>query len=1393
MKRVKRLLAMVLALVLLVGMVPAPVRASGTDSLLETSETKSAAGTAAFVEDAEEISESTEIQDESGELETVTAESGETDTVEEIQVKDDVEGREESAADEVPNMQEEPAADEVPDMQEEPTTDEVLDTQEEPDADDTPEEKVEPMRTASVQDGYEQVESVLSGNDYVVVYQDEQSSKYYALTWDGENFSATEGTVSGGTFTPESAVDESAIFWTYTKGNNKGFTLKDSSNIKVAMAYNEELSSTGQMMFGVSNNNSSLIIKAFWKSYYLSYSSFQWKVSDTQPEGKFSFYRKPDKADNLLCPDDAEGDEMPQYPDQGAVRINKTATSDDFNGTGVARVELGTTGVPMKKGVDVVIVLDVSTSMTDNGSQKMNHAKRAACDFVDKVLGDNADGSKSNNRVGVVTFAGWENNSGNRRLFPLKNALAKEEIKTAINRLTPYAGTDYDYAFSEASAVLQEAVPGRDTYIVFMTDGAPSKYNNILWEKDNTVSLVKGATSNDLANAKTAKDNGAIVYSIGFDMNFSELNNGFDSAQAQSILKRIATDKNHYIPADDEEELNKAFADIATSIRKAGTNAVVTDQIGNLYDLKTTKALPNGKGDLSFVPNIEVALYDVYTKAEVGTTVDGQEITLNDVGKRKGTKTVVETVTFDSDGSGATSNLKSGNIMDKDGNITAEKFSYNAENKTFTWTVGDITEQEAVISYYVYLKGSMEGERGDGLYDTNEYAKLNYINYKGNAAEQTFTEPKMPWGAAVVNYEFYLVNNAGLPVNSRGDVIPFENRIKISDVKQAKFNWNSATNVEAQVEAKKFVPAGYTLHIEDAVYTAHAVSSGDGSHDITGTIPEGSQESTNMYQADAQYTNSYVAFGVLNRTTLIPDAVVLDYGKSVTIDVMANDLVMDAVLDSVGAENADIQDVKLGEGSTETLSEDFASVVSLTNGTATVLNGKITYVPTRYMDSIDRFLYAARVTTSSAEVGEPDVNYYRYQKVSVIPATTVYYEDDFGNTADGDKTNGIVYSGLWKSEGNGAQDEQDNGTVTADGHPYGSDSSYADNATFSAGSAHKVVGTRDVNTTACFTFKGTGFDLIGRTDTESTSIAVKVEKVEKDSLQQVSFQKVDTAYNSGTLYQIPVYECHGLDYGEYTVSIIVGQSGEANTFYLDAIRIYDPIDPANTADAAEANAHYVEDKEANAAVTELRRILLSQYTGGTLGGAIYVDGENTDSVSSYENIGPNNEIYLKGGQSIGLLIETSADPASVQIGAKAPDGTAVFKAGSDTSSERTFTLNTATDMYYDITDTLNFTVKDESGVKSAQLVVTNTGEEDTIVSLTHLKITYADAGRETSLITDETVVANTLKVASARAAGTSDHGSASNPPEAEPEEKPTGQIFEKLNKVIRKIFGRWLA
>ena len=1250
---------------------------------------------------------------------------------------------------------------------------------------------------------YEQVNRVTAGEEYLIVYcvNSYYGSSYYALTADGNSVTATQVYPSDGEI--ELRAEENNVLWTVNNNSIQinGRTLKATEYYG---SYSVSLSSNYDGTNFVVNDDN--MIRAYvggMSGYrYLSYSDYEWSVSRSS-NSNFTFYQKhdgpdipsvdPGEADDPLYSDEAEGGDYPQYPNQGSVRTTKTATADNFRENGVAQVELGVTGVPMKQGVDIVLVLDVSTSMDDNN--KMEDAKAAAKNFVENyVFAPNADGTQSNNRLGLVTFSGYGRNSydgtGNDIQYQLKNANAKQNILDTIDRLDTNAGTDYDFAFSGADDVLNHALDTREKYVVFMTDGAPSKYNARTASSQGFDNYKDRVVNSQLTTAQELKNNypGVKVFTIGFDMaeGSTVLTGGwgedysFSAEQCRTVLQNLATDPSYYINADNGEALYAAFESIGSSLRKAGTEAVVTDEIGSAYTLQKTTSQ-----GFDTTPVIEVKSYE-----------------LDENGSRTGEPTVIETVTFENDGATATSSVKGQLTVDNNGSFAAQYFSYDVsgwgDNKTetFTWNIGDINDTEIVLSYYVYLKGSMTGERGDGIYPTNERAVLDYVNYLGHDAQRTFERPVLPWGAATVTYEFYLVNEQGQPVNSAGTVIPFEERVKVVSPQTERFNWNSQTEIDASLKAEDYVPDGYTLHIPDATFTAHAVSSGNGSMSAAGTVPEGSADSTKYGNNDPQCTSTWVAFGVLNRTTLIPDSIVLDYGKKVKIDVMENDLLQNAVLNSVAKEDALGDDFNFEDDKTLELADGFGASVKAANGTAEVKDGVVEYTPEKYMDSIDRFLYSASITMGT-EDGQTETQ-YKYQTVSVIPATTVYYEDNFGSTEDEDGTNGIVFSGAWTEvqEGTAGSEYQDNGTVAEDRHPYGNDSSYVENDKLSAGSAH-VVYAKDGSATASFTFKGTGFDLISRTDSKSAVIMVTV--TDKDGAR-VQNKKLDLEYKSGTLYQIPIHMARFDEYGEYTVKITVSAADEGANFYLDAIRIYNPIDP-NGADAEEAEDQYRADREANAEITELRNILLDEesYTEGTADGILYTDGNDNGS-SVYESQGPNNEVYLKPGHSVGFKLHVDAGMRTVQLGAKAVNGDVSLMVGSNETTQQSRTLTSASDMYYDITQTLSLTTSGD-GSQDSIVVITNTGDDDAILSLTNLKVTYSGEGRSTFTV-DENSAAAIRTLAASRAA-LADDSIEEQPQEPEQPAEPEWQnpwqnlvndIKNTVNYIGEKIqgwFGSW--
>ena len=197
-----------------------------------------------------------------------------------------------------------------------------------------------------------------------------------------------------------------------------------------------------------------------------------------------------------------------------------------------------------------------------------------------------------------------------------------------------------------------------------------------------------------------------------------------------------------------------------------------------------------------------------------------------------------------------------------------------------------------------------------------------------------------------------------------------------------------------------------------------------------------------------------------------------------------------------------------------------------------------------------------------------------------------------------------------------------------------------------------------------------------------------------------------------------------LEYGEYTAVIKVfynsffdHQKKKQYSFWLDAIRIYNPMGKDYT--------NYELDNEGHPQYIRLQQELKNK-TDST--GVVFIDGAEKASIKDYANYGPNNEVYLAKGQAISFLLsEDIAEIASVQIGAKAPQGNAVMTIGDSKQA-----LNTATEQYYDISAAATGQdAGDKNNSVAKQVTITNTG--DGILSLTNLKVTFKTSGKTVSL------------------------------------------------------------
>lgn len=399
----------------------------------------------------------------------------------------------------------------------------------------------------------------------------------------------------------------------------------------------------------------------------------------------------------------------------------------------------------------------------------------------------------------------------------------------------------------------------------------------------------------------------------------------------------------------------------------------------------------------------------------------------------------------------------------------------------------------------------------------------------------------------------------------------------------------------------------------------------------------------------------------------------------------------------------------------------------------------IDYILNKTIDGSDRVTVTYSGTNKQ---GEDDSATYN---LTVIPATSVYYEDSFATFTNANGTKNVAQvdtgdKGIWTKVTDGTTQTNVNqaleelGGTTNTKNVYGYDPAYADSSKFSMGSATKVTVAADTYKegktqwpTATFTFTGTGFDVISLTDNTSGAIFVDVYKGTATSGDSVKSYAVNNYYSykqnengqwvvskdgNNALYQIPVMKVSGLDYGEYTAVIRVAYSSffdqttkNEYNFWLDAIRVYDPM--------GKDNATYEQDNEGYPQYIKLHDELVK--TGSSidakLGATVFIDGAAEATIAQYKNYGPNNEVYLANGQAITFKIPANANIASIQIGAKAPNGTAKMTVtGTDDPKE----ISSATEMYYKV----------NVDATAADKVVAIANKGTGILSLTNLKITF---------------------------------------------------------------------
>lgn len=197
------------------------------------------------------------------------------------------------------------------------------------------------------------------------------------------------------------------------------------------------------------------------------------------------------------------------------MEMSKTLQLNADGKTGTLTLEAYATGnsqvVQKNVPLDIVLVLDQSGSMayTFSGNTKRQAAlKNAVKNFISSVA-DKYDPETSDHRMAVVTF---DSSASTLVNWTQVDGTGKDTLTTAIDGLpkSPEGGTQAGKGMQRAQTLLDNSTykgsnPAQRTQVVIMfTDGEPGKY-------DFDISVANDA----IKAAKTMKDNGVVVYTIG--------------------------------------------------------------------------------------------------------------------------------------------------------------------------------------------------------------------------------------------------------------------------------------------------------------------------------------------------------------------------------------------------------------------------------------------------------------------------------------------------------------------------------------------------------------------------------------------------------------------------------------------------------------------------------------------------------------------------------------------------------------------------------------------------------------------------------------------------------------------------------------------------------------
>lgn len=317
-------------------------------------------------------------------------------------------------------------------------------------------------------------------------------------------------------------------------------------------------------------------------------------------------------------------------PEHHKTIAKKTGDNDTYTLNLNVTGKRSSTSQTVSQPVDIALVLDVSGSMSDamGGTTKLAALKKAAKEFLTNTANKNAAIADNNNkiRVSLVKFASDKSNrvgndmhwwNGNYTQIVSNLTDDMNALSASVDALQAGGATRADYGLEKANAVLAGARANAKKVVVFFTDGEPNSHSG----------FDGGIADAAVKNAKTLKDSGTTIYSVGvfskadpsdtsgnFNAYMNAVSSNYPNATTYRNLGTRVDGGNYYMIASNSEGLSKVCEDIQQTITTTNgyTGVTIQDTLSEYAEFadadpaKKAKVVTNDDTDVTAQWNIKV-------------------------------------------------------------------------------------------------------------------------------------------------------------------------------------------------------------------------------------------------------------------------------------------------------------------------------------------------------------------------------------------------------------------------------------------------------------------------------------------------------------------------------------------------------------------------------------------------------------------------------------------------------------------------------------------------------------------------------------------------------------------------------------------------------------------